>query len=115
MRQLIVAAALVAALASLGARTSRSVPTLTAPEQVEQGSSFPVKGAGFEEGIPVNVCMGSDCRTSDAGPGGEFVQIWMTPSEALGAQLVTAIQPLNEKQKGRSLKTEIVVNIVEGK
>jgi len=114
MRKLVIAAALIAATAPLGARTIKSVPMLSAPTKVLQGSDFAVKGSGFLPGGSVEVCVESACLTSVADAGGEFVQVRTAAPEAIGPQMVTAIQFLREGGHGRTLAAETVVYIVDG-
>lgn len=115
MRRLIIAAALIAVTAPIGARTIKSVPMLSAPTEVVQGSDFAVKGSGFLPGGSVDVCVESACQTSAVDAGGEFVQMRTAAREAIGPQMVTAIQFLRDDGHGRTLTAETVVYIVEGR
>ena len=112
MKKVFVAAMLIAALMSIGARTLTTVPSLSAPGSVQAGAQLPVKGTGFMPRAAVNVCIAdTDCAISETGRSGGFVQSRVAPLEP-GKCPITAVQTVSNGPHTRTIKADTMTLVM---
>jgi len=117
MRKAILAAVSILALLGLGASV-RTFPALWAPDSVQGGEVFPVKGTGFLPGTPVNVCAEgfADCMATTTDTHGEFLQFRPAPDVA-GFLSLKAIQSAVAPGRGiggtKVISASVTITVLE--
>lgn len=115
MRRIILAAVAIAGLTGLGASVT-TFPALWAPDTVQGGAMFPVKGTGFLASTPVTVCSEgfADCMATTTDNHGEFIQFRAAP-DVSGFLSLKAIQTPGARGRGvggKVISASVTVSVV---
>jgi len=117
MRKMVFAAVALAGLMSLGFSV-KTFPSLWAPDSVEEGAPFPVKGTGFLPSTPLVVCEASftACIGATTDVHGEFIQFRSAPAVS-GSLSLKAIQSASPARRGsvgtRVLSASVTIDVVD--